>query len=66
MPLLYLAQTYATDEITQIYDKIAREIEQHLRLAISPPNSPQVQALRGLLEAVILARNSREIVTALR
>ena len=55
--------SYATDEITQIYDKIAREIEQHLQSV--PPSNPQVVQLHSLLEAVLLARNSREIVTAL-
>jgi CCR4-NOT transcription complex subunit 1 len=57
--------TYVTDEITQIYDRIARDIEQHLHAIIAPPGSAQVAVLHSLLEAVLLARNSREIVTAL-
>ena len=57
-------QSYVTDEITQIYDKIAREIEQHLHTVIAPPTNPQVQTLHSLMEAVIVARNSKEIQTA--
>ena len=53
-----------TDEISQIYDKIAREIEQHLHTVMAPPSNPQVQTLHSLMEAVIVARNSKEIQTA--
>ena len=58
-------QTSATDEITQIYDKMAREIEQKLRSIIVPIMNQQVAALHNLLESVLVARNSREIVAAL-
>jgi hypothetical protein len=60
-------QSFSTDEITQIYDKIAHDIEQYLlsQCALSQQPSPLVQSLPSLLEAVLLARNSREIVTAL-
>ncbi len=61
---LFHLQSYATDEITQIYDKIAREIEQHLHTVMAPPSTPQVQALHSLLEAVVVARNSKEVSTA--
>ena len=59
-------QSYAVDEITQIYDKCMSEIDQHLQ-AISQvmPQGQHVQILHNLLEAVMVARNSREIVTAL-
>ncbi|KAI8491153.1 CCR4-NOT transcription complex subunit 1, partial [Branchiostoma belcheri] len=58
-------KSFATDEITQIYDRIISELEQHLHAILAPPTNQQVAAMHSLLEAVILARNSREIVTAL-
>ncbi|XP_070574645.1 LOW QUALITY PROTEIN: CCR4-NOT transcription complex subunit 1-like [Ptychodera flava] len=64
-PMQVTAKSYATDEITQIYDKCAADIEQYIHAAVAPPNNPHVQAMHSLLEAVLLARNSREIVTAL-
>lgn len=65
-PLAFLQQSYATDEITQIYDKCVSEIEQHLHALIqSSAQNQHMQVLHTLLEAVVLARNSREIVTAL-
>ena len=60
-----LFQPSATDEITQIYDKMARDIEQKLRSIVTPMMNAQVVALHNLLEAVLVARNSREIVAAL-
>jgi hypothetical protein len=39
-------------------------VDQHLQQVISVPNSnPLIAGLQGLLAAIILARNSREIVT---
>ncbi len=58
-------QSYVTDEITQIYDKIACEVEQHLHAIMVPVSNPLKASLHGLMESVLLARNSREIVTAL-
>ncbi|XP_071959089.1 CCR4-NOT transcription complex subunit 1-like isoform X2 [Antedon mediterranea] len=59
-------QPYPLDEITQIYDKCATEIEQHIQQAsLIAPNSQHVQVMEMLLEAVVLARNSREVVNAL-
>ena len=55
-----------TDELSQIYEKIAREIEQHLHSLIAAPNSPQVIALKSLLDNVLLAHNSRDVVSALQ
>ncbi|XP_046333509.2 CCR4-NOT transcription complex subunit 1-like isoform X5 [Haliotis rufescens] len=58
--------SYAPDEITMIYEKIARDIEQHLQQMMGiPAGSPMGSQLHSLLEAVLLARNSREIVTAI-
>ncbi|XP_033113474.1 CCR4-NOT transcription complex subunit 1-like isoform X3 [Anneissia japonica] len=59
-------QSYALDEITQIYDKCATEIEQHIQhVSMIAPNNQHLHVMELLLEAVVLARNSREIVTAL-
>lgn len=59
-------QAWATDDVAQIYDKCITELEQHLH-AIPPAlaMNPQAQALRSLLEAVALARNSRDAIAAL-
>ncbi|KAG8437274.1 hypothetical protein GDO86_008106 [Hymenochirus boettgeri] len=59
-------QAWATDDVAQIYDKCMTELEQHLH-AVPPALSmnPQSQALRSLLEAVALARNSRDAIAAL-
>uniref|UniRef100_A0A4W5LFJ7 CCR4-NOT transcription complex, subunit 1 n=1 Tax=Hucho hucho TaxID=62062 RepID=A0A4W5LFJ7_9TELE len=59
-------QAWATDDVAQIYDKCIADLEQHLH-AIPPAlaMNPQTQALRSLLEAVALARNSRDGIAAL-
>lgn len=59
-------QAWATDDVAQIYDKCMADLEQHLH-AIPPPlaMNPLTQALRSLLEAVALARNSRDGIAAL-
>ncbi|KAM9302308.1 CCR4-NOT transcription complex subunit 1 [Gastrophryne carolinensis] len=59
-------QAWATDDVAQIYDKCITELEQHLH-AIPPTlaMNPQAQALRSLLEAVALARNTRDAIAAL-
>ncbi|XP_040017502.1 CCR4-NOT transcription complex subunit 1 isoform X4 [Gasterosteus aculeatus] len=59
-------QAWATDDVAQIYDKCMADLEQHLH-AIPPALSinPLTQALRSLLEAVALARNSRDGIAAL-
>lgn len=53
------------DEITEIYNKLGREIDTQLHAIMAPATNPQVIALQKLLEAVVMARNSREVVTAL-
>ena len=57
---------WATDDVAQIYDKCITELEQHLH-AIPPTlaMNPQAQALRSLLEVVVLSRNSRDAIAAL-
>ncbi|XP_076590167.1 CCR4-NOT transcription complex subunit 1 isoform X3 [Chaetodon auriga] len=59
-------QAWATDDVAQIYDKCMADLEQHLH-AIPPAlaMNPLTQALRSLLEAVVLARNSRDGIAAL-
>ncbi|XP_029908652.1 CCR4-NOT transcription complex subunit 1 isoform X12 [Myripristis murdjan] len=61
-----MKQAWATDDVAQIYDKCMADLEQHLH-AIPPAlaMNPQTQALRSLLEAVAMARNSREGIAAL-
>lgn len=59
-------QAWATDDVAQIYDKCMADLEQHLH-AIPPAlaMNPLAQALRSLLEAVAVARNSRDGIAAL-
>ncbi|KAL3860717.1 hypothetical protein ACJMK2_010802 [Sinanodonta woodiana] len=58
--------SYATDEMTLIFDRIAREIEQTMQQMMNIPGINQMASqLHTLLEAVILARNSRENVSAI-
>ncbi|XP_060933176.1 CCR4-NOT transcription complex subunit 1 isoform X1 [Limanda limanda] len=59
-------QAWATDDVAQIYDKCMADLEQHLH-AIPPAlaMNPLTQSLRSLLEAVALARNSRDGIAAL-
>ncbi|XP_042196273.1 CCR4-NOT transcription complex subunit 1 isoform X2 [Callorhinchus milii] len=61
-----MQQAWATDDIAQIYDKCITELEQHLH-AIPPglAMNPQAQALRNLLEGMVMARNSRDAIAAL-
>lgn len=59
-------QAWATDDVAQIYDKCMADLEQHLHAI--PPSlamNPLTQSLRSLLEAVALARNSRDGIAAL-
>ncbi|XP_041077409.1 CCR4-NOT transcription complex subunit 1-like isoform X2 [Polyodon spathula] len=70
-PTGFLAQpmkqpAWATDDVAQIYDKCIADLEQHLH-AIPPAlaMNPQTQALRSLLDAVVVARSSRETIAAL-
>ncbi len=52
--------------MAHIYDKCISDLEQHLH-AIPPAlaMNPQTQAIRSLLEAVVMARNSRDGIAAL-
>lgn len=57
----------SVDDMTHLYDKIVSELEQQVRglLGTVVPSNPQVTALHGLHEAVLVARNSRDAVTAM-
>ncbi|XP_075733812.1 CCR4-NOT transcription complex subunit 1 isoform X1 [Rhipicephalus microplus] len=57
----------SVDDMTNLYDKIISELEQqvHGLLGTVVPSNPQVAALHLLHEAVLVARNSREAVTAM-
>ncbi|XP_056106928.1 CCR4-NOT transcription complex subunit 1 isoform X7 [Rhinichthys klamathensis goyatoka] len=59
-------QAWPTDDVAHIYDKCISDLEQHLH-AIPPAlaMNPQTQAIRSLLEAVVMARNSRDGIAAL-
>uniref|UniRef100_A0A671N2T8 CCR4-NOT transcription complex subunit 1 n=1 Tax=Sinocyclocheilus anshuiensis TaxID=1608454 RepID=A0A671N2T8_9TELE len=68
-PTGFLAQpmkAWPTDDVAHIYDKCISDLEQHLH-AIPPAlaMNPQTQAIRSLLEAVVMARNSRDGIAAL-
>ncbi|XP_051917905.1 CCR4-NOT transcription complex subunit 1 isoform X5 [Hippocampus zosterae] len=59
-------QAWATDDVAQIYDKCMADLEQHLHaIPQALSMNPLTQALRSLLEAVALARNSRDGIAAL-
>ena len=50
----------------QIYDKMARDIEQHLQHVMGvPATNPLYAQMTNLLETVLHARNSRDIQTAI-
>uniref|UniRef100_A0A673NA98 CCR4-NOT transcription complex subunit 1 n=1 Tax=Sinocyclocheilus rhinocerous TaxID=307959 RepID=A0A673NA98_9TELE len=59
-------QAWPTDDVAHIYDKCISDLEQHLH-AIPPAlaMNPQTQAIRSLLEAVVMARTSRDGIAAL-
>ncbi len=59
-------QAWPTDDVAHIYDKCISDLEQHLH-AIPPAlaMNQQTQAIRSLLEAVVMARNSRDGIAAL-
>ncbi|XP_076110950.1 CCR4-NOT transcription complex subunit 1-like isoform X1 [Mytilus galloprovincialis] len=56
--------TYS-DESFQLFERIIREIEQHVQQLqiMFPASNPQINQLHSLLEALTMLRNSREQVT---
>ncbi|KAF8774617.1 CCR4-NOT transcription complex subunit 1 like protein [Argiope bruennichi] len=59
---LLMMQPYATDEMSQIYDKLISELE--MLLHATNHSNPHILALHSLLEAVLMARNTREMTSA--
>ena len=59
-------QSLMPDEVVQILNKCAAEIEQHLHAIIAPTSSPPVMAIHSLLDAVVQARNLRDNMAAVR
>ncbi|XP_054715657.1 CCR4-NOT transcription complex subunit 1-like [Uloborus diversus] len=62
-PVAIMTPYSATDEITQIYDKLISELEILVHGIIAPGN-PHLTALHNLLDAVLVARSSRELPSA--
>lgn len=58
-------QSYPTDDVTQIYDKVSSELDNYVHSIIAPANNPQAIALHSLMEAIFMARNSRDVLPAL-
>lgn len=61
---LQVSQSFSTDDITQIYDKVIAELDRYIQSLMAIPANPQAAALHSLREGVFLVRTSREIVTA--
>ena len=59
-------QSLMPDEVVQILNKCAAEIEQHLHAIMASSSSSPVMAIHSLLDAVVQARNSRDNVAAIR
>ncbi|KAL5022887.1 hypothetical protein ScPMuIL_002042 [Solemya velum] len=58
--------SYPTDDIAHIYERVGREIEQHLQqLGGLPPTNHPAAHLHALYEAVLLARTTRELSSAM-
>ncbi|CAL1280479.1 unnamed protein product [Larinioides sclopetarius] len=57
-----MMQPYATDEMSQIYDKLINELE--ILLHATNHSNPHILSLHSLLEAVIMARSTREMASA--
>ncbi|XP_070201958.1 CCR4-NOT transcription complex subunit 1-like isoform X11 [Littorina saxatilis] len=51
---------YAPDEVSLIFERIVRDLEQHLQVISIMPNSPMTAQLHSLLETAIQTRNARE------
>ena len=62
--MLLLQTPYMADDITVIYEKVLLEMDAHLQVLLAPPSSPLVAQLHSLREALLMARNSRDIIYA--
>lgn len=61
-------QTYGTDELGAVFEKIANDLDHFLQNIIGNqaviPSNCQVGSLHNLLEALIIARKSRDAMSA--
>lgn len=51
---------FAPDDLMLVYDRIIRDLEQHLQLVAMLPSNPLTSHLHSLLDAAVQARNTRE------
>nr|KAG5712160.1 hypothetical protein BaRGS_014510 [Batillaria attramentaria] len=51
---------FAPDDLMMIYERIVRDLEQHLQMVAMLPSNPLLTQLHSLLESAVQARNSRE------
>ena len=63
-----LLQTYGTDELGAVFEKIANDLDHYLQNIIGNqsviPSNCHVGSLHNLLEALLIARKSRDAMTA--
>jgi len=65
MPRNTRFQSYpASEEMLVIYDKLARETEQHIAQANAASTHPLLVQMRGLHEAIMMVRAGRDVVQA--
>jgi CCR4-NOT transcription complex subunit 1 len=61
-------QTYGTDELGAVFEKITNDLEHYLQNIIGTqgviPSNCQVGSLHSLLEALMIARKSRDAISA--
>ena len=55
-----VAPAFANDEVGVILEKVALELERYLQSLLPLGSSPQTVAIGSLLEAVVVARGSRD------
>ncbi|KAK2550448.1 CCR4-NOT transcription complex subunit 1 [Acropora cervicornis] len=60
------AEAFMPDEVVQILNKCAAEIEQHLHAIIAPQTNQHVVTIHSLLDTLVQARISRDNMAALR
>ncbi|XP_067012333.2 CCR4-NOT transcription complex subunit 1 isoform X3 [Anabrus simplex] len=61
--------TYGTDELAQIYEKLVTELERYLQSimgtqTVMSSNNCQLNNLHSLMEALLIARSSRDVMSA--
>lgn len=64
----FCLQTYGTDELGVVFEKITNDLEHYLQNIIGNqgviPSNCQVGSLHSLLEALMIARKSRDAMAA--